>query len=184
MNDLNATHPKDDLSETLLASIPRKVHMWLRFLGVDITAQRSYENLSWDFDSNSGHLSVDETHIFFTQNVEKTMMEDDAEIRNAFEPFLVKSSETWVTSIPDNIEKFIELEKKIYDVVEKLDKEVRLRQTAQFEAAVEEKAKSIYVDFEGADKHPWVEGGNSFMQDKARRLARAHLQSEAEIEDE
>jgi hypothetical protein len=40
---------------------------------------------------------------------------------------------------------------------------------------VEETAKKIYATFPGADKHPWVEGGNSNMQYKARDLARAEI---------
>lgn len=42
-------------------------------------------------------------------------------------------------------------------------------------ATIEAAAKAIYRYFPGAEAHPWVEGGNSFKQDEARRYARAAL---------
>jgi hypothetical protein len=45
--------------------------------------------------------------------------------------------------------------------------------------AVEEKAKEIYAKFPGSGSHPWIEGGNSLMQDRARDLARAAIASSA-----
>jgi hypothetical protein len=42
-------------------------------------------------------------------------------------------------------------------------------------AAIEAAAKAIYRHFPGAEAHPWVESGNSFKQDEARRYARAAL---------
>lgn len=52
-----------------------------------------------------------------------------------------------------------------------LDKGVVPDAKANIEAA----AKAIYRLFDGADEHPWVEGGNSTKQDDARRYARAAL---------
>jgi len=46
-------------------------------------------------------------------------------------------------------------------------------------ARIEEAAKAIYRLFDGAETHPWVEGGNSNKQDDARRYARAALASPA-----
>jgi len=40
---------------------------------------------------------------------------------------------------------------------------------------IEAAAKAIYRLFDGADAHPWVEGGNSNKQDYARRYARAAI---------
>jgi hypothetical protein len=40
---------------------------------------------------------------------------------------------------------------------------------------IEAAAKAIYPLFPFADAHPWIEGGNSFKQDDARRYARAAL---------
>lgn len=39
-------------------------------------------------------------------------------------------------------------------------------------------AKAIYALFDGAADHPWVEGGNSFKQDEARRYARVALEAQ------
>jgi hypothetical protein len=44
---------------------------------------------------------------------------------------------------------------------------------------VEVRAKEIYATFEGSERHPWIERGNSLMQDKARRLARAEVRDSA-----
>lgn len=43
---------------------------------------------------------------------------------------------------------------------------------------LEQRAREIYRMLDGASDHPWVEGGNSFMQDEARRLARLNLDKE------
>ena len=43
------------------------------------------------------------------------------------------------------------------------------------EQQIELAAKAIYAKFDMADKYPWVEHGNSDMQDTARRYARAAL---------
>jgi hypothetical protein len=51
------------------------------------------------------------------------------------------------------------------------DAEVAAKQAQPVD--IETAAKAIYVCFPDADKHPWAEGGNSLMQDKARRYARA-----------
>lgn len=46
--------------------------------------------------------------------------------------------------------------------------------------SLEAAAKAIYERFVGADEHPWVESGNSNMQDKARDYARAALATQAQ----
>lgn len=43
------------------------------------------------------------------------------------------------------------------------------------EAAIERRAKEIYAGFDGAARFPWQNGGNSLMQDKARKMAEREI---------
>jgi hypothetical protein len=178
MTYVNTTYtPKTAIDRQLLASVLQKVFNWLSHVDPEIAEQGTYDKLSW-------HFNVDgQSSIFIDSNDYPTQVWLQGNLMN---PTTVYGLESWMEDISGNLDLFVEFERMIYDVIEKIAEAARARQAAAYAEQIEEEAKVIYSYFDGADQHPWVEGGNSLMQDEARRQARESLARarEAGSEDE
>ena len=106
----------DTLSKQALMSIPKKISSWLAFMGKgDITR---ISNLYWFIEPSEKNnsdffISVDEDEhggsvsIYWTTDFE-----------------YIGGTEPWMVDIAKNLDKFVLLEKRIYDIVERYFDEV------------------------------------------------------------
>lgn len=107
--------PINQLSKQLLHSIVKKVFLWVQYLGLD-TANGSYEGLTWHFpmdgdcylDADLGNGNV--FHIEWDRNLVK--------------PTKITGNHKNVLDIPNHLDWFVDIEKTIYDTMEKLAAEI------------------------------------------------------------
>lgn len=126
---MDAYYPKDDLSKQLLASIPRKVYLWLVHLsgekirnehgefeatGELSTKVGNFGRLSWDFAGEQQCIIIEEDETGTEETVRIWWCE------KAFNPTFVCGTEKWMEDISSNLDQFIQLERRIYDQIEAL----------------------------------------------------------------
>lgn len=114
---MNCFSPNDDLSFSLLKSIPRKAFHWLNRLEQDLAEPGSYNCLSWNFSVDCGKLSYADQSTSFSVSW----------VGNVDNPDEVQSSDDRACDIGNNLDWFTTIEKLIYD--ELLAFEIYLSQT-------------------------------------------------------
>lgn len=125
--------PRTEMGRNLLLSIPRKVRDWLSNMG-RFSFDGDYNELSWHFRNSQVKVSsilLDDDHpveIFW-----------EGVFENMYTP---RGTEEWFSDIEQNLDKFVALEKRIYDQLEMLQREVNeenVPKTKVPDAAVEER---------------------------------------------
>lgn len=105
-------NPRDDFSKTLLLSIPNKVTAWLRNLGMLKKQKGSYGPLSWrirNSDSKS-FIQIGDNRIEWLGAIGDV--------------YFVNINQSWADDIAKNMDKFVALEKQIYDEIQKAEDEI------------------------------------------------------------
>jgi hypothetical protein len=103
---MNVFTPQDELSSTLMKSIPRKVFHWLNRLEQDLAELGSYKGLAWKFSLDCGKLSYCGDVVIslsWSGHVDSI-----SEIQGSDERFC---------DITNNLDWFAQLEKDIYDAL-------------------------------------------------------------------
>jgi hypothetical protein len=101
--------PRDDFSKSILKSIPNKVTSWLLNLGMLKKQKGSAGNLTWRIRNNDGKsfLRIGDTLVEW--------------LGGFGDVYYVSINQSWVGDIANNMDKFIALEKSIYDEIQKLE---------------------------------------------------------------
>lgn len=102
---MNCFSPNDELSFSLLKSIPRKAFHWLNRLEQDLAEPGSYNCLSWKFSVDCGKLSYADEDTSFSMSWSGNV--DDLEH--------VQMSDDRACDIGSNLDWFTTIEKLIYD---------------------------------------------------------------------
>ena len=124
-------YPADELSKQALASIPKKVHAWITFLGEgDIT---EIGPVSWKFEPEP---SADEQsqHYYITialNDCDVTLYWTHG-VNGITEPQFIGGTEPWMLDIAKNLDKFVALEKSIYDVIDNFEKQIQTHKDLKF----------------------------------------------------
>ena len=107
--------PMNEVDRRLLASIPKKIDAWLNFLGSVALNMKTYKDLSWVIDEQgSSSIFLDGEQ---PTEIHWTGFAADAQT--------LTCSESWVTDITNNLDKFIAYEKRFYDIMEDLAEELK-----------------------------------------------------------
>lgn len=101
----------------MLDSIPKKLYAWLDSLGVFVDVPGHFNNLKWNF--KEGYVEVDNVNISF-DNASIQQEDEDGNSVTIFNVVNTRCNEPWTHDIVMNMDKFIELENKFYNVMEQL----------------------------------------------------------------
>ena len=101
---------KDDFSENMLKSVPKKVVNWLALLQIDLVEPFQYGTLHVEGDLDRGTIRTASTELQW--------------FGNPNDPDAVHISDFALTDISKNLDAFIAFEKLIYDQLQLLQMEI------------------------------------------------------------
>ena len=115
---MNAFYPKEQVSIQLLSSIPRKVSTWINYLGPAAIDLEFSGNLIWNLNNDNPTIIIMD-------------IKSDTKIQiwwtgSALSPAFICGSEEWMENINEHLDKFVGLEKLIYDELDKLEAFIEL----------------------------------------------------------
>lgn len=104
--------PRDDFSKALLLSIPNKATAWLRNLQLLKRQNGSLGPLSWRIRNNDlkSFIQINDTRIEWLGSIGDV--------------YYVTVNEAWVDDLAMNMDKFIALEKSIYNEIQKYEDKI------------------------------------------------------------
>jgi hypothetical protein len=127
MND--AYYPKDNISRSLLASVPRKVYVWLMHLDAEMKADAdgnpeptgrlnrmvgNFGRLAWDFASEQQSIMIEEDPAGTEDTIRIWWCDSPTN------PNFTCGTEKWMEDISNHLPEFMRFEKRIYDQLEVL----------------------------------------------------------------
>jgi len=102
---MNCFSPNDEISFSLLKSIPRKAFHWLSRLEQDLADAGSYEHISWKFSLDCGKFTYANDSLSFS-------MSWSGDIDDIQE---IQASDERACDITNSLDWFTAIEKGIYD---------------------------------------------------------------------
>ena len=108
---------KDPISNNLLASIPIKVKRWLEQIPTvkdrhDFLTDGEFNGLRWLFTAQKYTIEFSDDHTGEFATIEWARKKDGA--------ISIGGDQEWFEDVTSNMDKFIALEKQIYDTLEEL----------------------------------------------------------------
>jgi hypothetical protein len=109
---MNYFSPHDDLSQTLLKSIPKKVFYWLNNLGEDLSQEGQYGPLKWNFSPECGEI----THY----DINDDSMISISWVGSTLEIQEIQGNDPRFCEIINHLEWFTRVEQLVYGTLEDL----------------------------------------------------------------
>lgn len=109
---MNYFCPHDDLSQSLLKSIPKKIFYWLSNLGEDLSQEGTHGPLTWNFSPEDGQV----TYCDLVEDLAITI----SWVGSPLEIQEIHGNDPRFCEIVNHLEWFTQVEQKIYSTLEDL----------------------------------------------------------------